>query len=90
MIKAMSPLAQAIGILVLIAMGLALPWGEILTVALAVAVLAIAFAATVCGLRWAVMLNGAHRKGGFRSWWAGNHPSRSSRRRSRRRLRHRP
>lgn len=90
MIKAMSPLAQAIGILILIAFALSLPWGEILTVALAVAALAIAFAATVCGLRWAVMLNGANRKGGFRSWWTGSHTSKSSRRRSRRRNRHRP
>ena len=90
MIKAMSPLAQAIGILVLIAFALSLPWGEILVVAMAVAALAIAFAATVCGLRWAVMLNGASRKGGFRSWWAGNSSSKSSRRRSRRRNRRRP
>lgn len=90
MIKAMSPLAQAIGILILIAMALSLPWGEILVVAMTVAALAIAFAATVCGLRWAVMLNGAHRKGGFRSWWAGSRSSKSSRRRSRRRLRLRP
>lgn len=90
MIKAMSPMAQAIGILVLIAFALSLPWGEILVVAMAVAALAIAFAATVCGLRWAVMLNGAHRKGGFRSWWAGSRSSKSSQRRSRRRNRRRP
>lgn len=90
MIKAMSPMAQAIGILVLIAMALSLPWGEILTVVTTVAVAAIAFAATVCGLRWAVMLNGVHRKGGFRSWWAGSRSSKSSRRRSRRRNRRRP